>query len=111
MKLNAEGERRRDEREREERFDYGKEERSFFLLMLGLDDWTRKGIYLRVIVVVELFVFLGKVSSKSLEAGMQLFFISDPGDSSLIYSRFIARDNLVFIHHISFLLSLLDSYD
>lgn len=69
--------------------------------MLGLDDWTRKGIYLRVIAVVELFIFLGKISSKSLEIGMQLFFISDPGDSSLI-SRFIARDNLVFIHHISF---------
>lgn len=48
--------------------------------------------------MVELFIFLGKVSFKSLEIGMQLFFISD---SSLI-SRFIARDNLVFIHHISF---------
>lgn len=95
------GRRKEEERERGERFDYGKEGRSFFLLMLGLDDWTRKGIYLRVIAVVELFIFLGKVSFKSLEIGMQLFFISDPGDSSLI-SRFIARDNLVFIHHISF---------
>lgn len=92
------GRRKEEERERGERFDYGKEGRSFFLLMLGLDDWTRKGIYLRVIAVVELFIFLGKVSFKSLEIGMQLFFISD---SSLI-SRFIARDNLVFIHHISF---------
>lgn len=60
-----------------------------------------------VLRVIELFVFLGKISCKSLRdlwkiRLMQLLFISDSGDSSLICLFIYARDNLAFIHHTSF---------